>query len=288
MGLDESSSLDGGLAISRKEVIRIGALTLAVPGMGFLICLFMEAFLNLEISKLICSVINLVVVSFLAFFLLPSILGIPFGKIKTRDFNKMIGFHLPNYSWKHILLGVILAVFPLSGMLIASIMTGKYVPDFSTVTLSHLVFSLNPGIWEELFFRGVLMIVLLRYTKSLRQAAIIQVALFGVAHIKGADIHALIDVVSVMIIGAGFTYTAYKTRTLVTGILFHYLHDAFLYLVQLPSRANTSFIDDLLFYALLWSMVGLGCLITRVATEKFEVRALTELYTLESGLLLYV
>jgi len=283
MGLDESNSLDGGLAISRKEVVRIAALTLAVPGMGFLICFYMEAFLNFEISKLICSVINLVVVSFWAFFLLPNILGIPFGKVKTRDFNKLIGFHLPNYAWKHILLGVILAVFTLSGMLIASIMTGKYVLDFSTVTLSHLVFSLNPGIWEELFFRGVLMIVLLRYTKSLKQAAIIQVALFGVAHIKGADIQALIEVVSLMIMGAGFTYTAYKTRTLVTGILFHYLHDAFLFLVQLPSGAFTGFIDDILFYALLWSMVGLGCLITKVATEKFEVRASTELYTLESG-----
>jgi hypothetical protein len=283
MGLDESSSLDGGLATSRKEVVRIAALTLAVPGMGFLICFFMENFLNFEISKLICSVINLVVVSFWVFLLLPNVLGIPFGKIKTRDFNELIGFHPPNYAWKHILLGVILAVFTLSGMLIASFMTGKYVPDFSTVTLSHLVFSLNPGIWEELFFRGVLMIVLLRYTKSLRQAAIIQVALFGVAHIKGTDIQALIEVVSSMIMGAGFTYTAYKTRTLVTGILFHYLHDAFLFLVQLPSSAHTGFIDDMLFFALLWSMVGLGGLVTKVATEKFEVRASAELYTLENG-----
>jgi hypothetical protein len=287
MGLDESSSLDVGLTISRKEVVRVAALTLAVPGMGFLICFFMEAFLNLEFSKLICSVINLVVVSFFSFFLLPNILGIPFGKIKTRDFNKLIGFHLPNYAWKHILLGIILAVFTLTGMLIASIITANYVPDFSTVTLSHSVFSLNPGIWEELFFRGVLMIVLLRYTKSLRQAAIIQVALFGVAHIKGADIHALIEVVSVMIIGAGFTYTAYKTRTLVTGILFHYIHDALLFLVQLPSGTYTGFFDDVLYYALLWSMVGLGCLITKVATEKLEVRAPTELYTLESGLLVH-
>ena len=83
----------------------------------------------------------------------------------------------------------------------------------------------------------------------------------------------------------GLTYTAYKTRTLVTGIVFHYLHDALLYLVILPRGAYTGFIDNMLFYALLWSMVGLGCLITKVATEKFDVRASTELYTLESGLL---
>ena len=285
MGLDESSSLDGGLAISRKEVVRVAALTLAVPTMGFLICQLMNGFLDMEISKLTCSVINLVMVSFFAFILLPNILGVPFGKIKTRDFNKLIGFRLPNYAWKHILLGATLAVFTLSGLLISSIMTGKYVADFSKVTLSHSVFSLNPGIWEELFFRGILMVVLLRYTKSLRQAAIIQVAFFGLAHIKGADIHAMVEVVSTMIMGAGFTYTAYKTRTLVTGILFHYLHDALLYLVILPRGVSTGFIDNILFYAFLWSMVGLGCLVTKVAAEKFNVRASTELYTLESGLL---
>ena len=264
-----------------QEKVRPIALTIAFPAMGFLICLLVEMFFKIEIPKLISSIINLVVGAFAAFFLFPQVFGIPFGKIKTRDFSKRIGLYLPDSAWKHILLGVILALCTLSGMLIASILTGKYVLDCGTKTLTHLVFSLNPGIWEEVFYRGVLMMILLRFTKSFRQAAAIQVVLFGLSHAQGADIPALVEVISVMIIAIGFTYTAYKTRSLIAGIVFHYLHDAFLFFVQPPGGIYTGVVNKVLLYAILWPMVGLGCLATRFAAEKFKACASTDLYVLE-------
>ena len=263
------------------EKVRPIALTIAFPAMGFLICLLVEMFFKIEIPKLVSSIINLVVGAFAAFFLFPQVFGIPFGKIKTRDFNKRIGLYLPDSAWKHILLGVILALCTLSGMLIASILTGKYVLDCGTITLTHLVFSLNPGIWEEVFYRGVLMMILLRFTKSFRQAAAIQVVLFGLSHAQGADIPALFEVISVTIIAIGFTYTAYKTRSLIAGIVFHYLHDAFLFFVQPPGGIYAGVVGKVLLYAILWSMVGLGCLATRFAAEKFKACASTDLYVLE-------
>jgi len=266
-----------------QEKVRPIALTIAFPAMGFLICLLVEMFFKIEIPKLISSIINLVVGAFAAFFLFPHVFGVPFGKIKTRDFNKRIGLYLPDSAWKHILLGVILALCTLSGMLIASILTGKYVLDFGTITLTQSVFSLNPGIWEEVFYRGVLMMVLLRFTKSFRQAAAIQVVLFGLSHVKGADVPALFEVVSVTIIGIGFTYTAYKTRSLIAGIVFHYLHDTLLFFVQPPGGIHAGVVDKVLLYAILWAMVGLGCLATRFAAEKFKACASTDLYVLEGS-----
>ena len=264
-----------------KEKVRLIALTISFPVMGFLICLLLKMFLKIEIPKLISSIINLAVAAFAAFFLFPRVFGIPFGKIPLRNFTQKIGLHLPDSSWKHILLGVILALCTLSGMLVASILSGNDVPNFGAITLPHSVFSLNPGIWEEVFYRGVLMMVLLRLTKSLRKAAAIQIALFGFSHVKGVDIPALFEVISVTIIGIGFTYAAYKTRSLVAGIVFHYLHDAFLFFVQPPGGEYTGLLDNALFYAMLWSMVGLGCLATKFAAEKFKARALTDLYALE-------
>ena len=125
------------------------------------------------------------------------------------------------------------------------------------------------------------MMLLLRFTKSLRQAAIIQVVLFGLSHVKEVDIPSLIEVVSVMIIAIGFTYAAYKTRSLIAGIVFHYLHDAFLFFVQPPSGVYTGVVDKVLLYAILWSMVGLGCLVTQFAAEKCKACASTDLYVLE-------
>jgi len=263
------------------EKVRPIALTIAFPAMGFLICLLVEMFFKIEIPRLTSSIINLVVGAFAAFFLFPQVFGVPFGKIKTRDFNQRIGFYLPASVWKHILLGVILALCTLSGMLIAAILSGKYALDCGTITLTQLVFSLNPGIWEEVFYRGILMMILLRSTKSFRQAAAIQVVLFGLSHVKGVDIPALFEVVSVTIIAIGFTYTAYKSRSLIAGIVFHYLHDAFLFFVQPPGGTDVGVLGTVLFYTILWSMVGLGCLVTRFAAEKFGACASTDLYVLE-------
>ncbi|MDY6876564.1 MAG: CPBP family intramembrane glutamic endopeptidase [Chloroflexota bacterium] len=265
-----------------KDKVRPIALTIAFPAAGFLICLLVEMFFKIEVPKLISSIINLVVAAFATFFLFPQVFGIPFGKIKTRDFNKRIGFYLPDSAWKHILLGVILALCTLSGMLIASILTGRYALDFSTITLAQSVFSLNPGFWEEIFYRGILMMILLRLTKSLRRAAAIQVVFFGLGHVKGVDIPAMFEVISVMIIATGFTYAAYKTRSLIAGIVFHYLHDAFLFFVQPPGGVYTGVVEKALLYAILWSMVGLGCLVTKFMAEKFNVCASTDLYTLEN------
>lgn len=266
---------------SRREIFRAIVLTASFPMIGFGICLLAEVFLKIEIPRLTSSLINLLVVGFSALFLFPRVFGIPFGRTRPGDLNKRIGFHIPDLAWRHIVLGATLALCTLSGILIASMIIGGYELNFDNITLTHLVFSLNPGIWEEFFYRGILMVVLLRLTRSLKRAAVIQVVLFGLLHTRGVDVQSLIDVVSVMILGAGFTYAAYKTRTLVTGIMFHYLHDAFLFFVRLPGGVYTGLLENVVFYASLWAMVGFGCLITRFAVERFEIRAPTELYAFE-------
>jgi membrane protease YdiL (CAAX protease family) len=222
------------------------------------------------------------VVAPIAFLAFPRWLGIPFGKIELREYLKRIGFYLPGGAWKHIILGLVLAACTLSGMLMASVLMGRYAVDTSTINVPHLVFSLNPGLWEEFFYRGVLMLLLLKLTQSLRRASVIQIVLFGLMHIKGLDVWGLVDVITVMVIAAGFTFVAYKTRSLVAGIVFHYFHDALLFFVQPPEGVGSGLADNVMFHAFLWLMVGIACVITRLAAEKLGVRAPEELYTLDS------
>jgi hypothetical protein len=256
-----------------KNTVRPIALSFLAPGLGFLLVLIFEMFSKVEVPKLLSAVINLALAALFAFVLFPKLLGIPFGKVATGEFLKRLGFSFPAGGWKHVVLGLVLAACTLSGMLVASILTGTYTVDTSTVNLPHLVFSLNPALWEELFYRGVIMVVLLRATRSLKRAFAIQVVLFGLSHIKGFDAWAAVDVVSVTIIAIGATYAAYQTRSLVAGIVFHYVHDALLFLVQLPGGTRTA-----LFFGLLWAMVGIGCVITWLAANKLGVRAPTGLY----------
>lgn len=245
---------------------------------GFFLMIVLEMALDIKIPKLVSSIVNLFVGFFGVFYVLPVVNHVPFGPVPLKEYARRIGFYLPPGAWRHVLLGVVLGVCNLLGMLVASILTGRYVLDWSTINLSHLVFSLNPGIFEEIFFRGILVILLLRVTRSLWKSMLIQIIIFGLMHFKGADLISFVEVFSVMIIAIGFTYAAYKTRALLAGMVFHFLHDAFLYFVQVPEGTFIGLRENVIFYACLWSMVGLGCLIIWFAAERLHVRADRELY----------
>ena len=263
------------------EIVRPIALTWFFVAPGFLLRILLRMALDVEMPILYASVLNFALAAFGAFVIFPRLLCQPFGKIEVSKYTRRLGFYLPHNPWRHLILGVALALCTLGGMLASSILTGRYVLDWSTISLSHLVFSINPGVWEELFFRGVIMFVLLKHIKSLPRVALIQVILFGLTHIKGMDLLSWVDVVSVIILALAFTYTAYKTRTLIAGIVFHFLHDTFLYFVQVPDAAHVGFAENAGFFAALWIMAGVACLLARTAAEVLGVQADKELYQIE-------
>ena len=123
------------------------------------------------------------------------------------------------------------------------------------------------------------MIFLLKNDIPLRCAFLIQLALFGVMHFKGSSFLALFDIFSVMVVAVGFTYVAYKTNSLLAGIVFHYFYDVFVIFVQIPGGfAHASLAENTIFYGSLWLMVGIGCIITKYFVEKLGVYATEEIY----------
>jgi membrane protease YdiL (CAAX protease family) len=264
-----------------KNLVRPIALSWVFVSFGPLLAFFLEVFLDLEIPKLCSSGITFVFAAFAAFYLFPRKLKTPFGDMDLSEYLHRLGFYLPRNAWKHILLGALLAICTLSGMLIGSLLTGRYVLDWSTVDITQILFSINPGIWEEFFFRGVIMIILLGIMGSVEKAAVVQIVLFGLSHIKGTDLWSWVDVISVMVIAVGFTYTAYKTRTLIAGIVFHFLHDAFLFLPQVPGAEYIGVLENVAYFGSLWVMVGVGCMLTKFLSDRLGMKAEEELYTLE-------
>ena len=264
-----------------KNVVRPIALSWVFVSFGSLLAFFLEVFLDLEIPKLCASGITFVFAAFAAFYLFPQKLKAPFGDMDLSEYLQRLGFYLPRNVWKHVLLGFFLALLTLSGMLIGSLLTGRYELDWSTVDITQILFSINPGIWEEFFFRGVILLILLGITGSVKRAAILQIVIFGLTHIKGTDLWSWVDVISVMVIAVGFTYTAYKTRTLVAGIVFHFLHDAFLFLPQVPGSEYIGVLENVAHFGSLWVMVGVGCILTKFSSDRLGVKADEELYRLE-------
>ena len=261
-----------------KDTVRPIALAFVFTTLGFALRAVLAILLDVELSKLVASVINFVLAAVGAFYVFPKLLKQPFGPVGLGEYTRRLGFFLPRKAWKHVGLGVLLAACTLGGMLVSALLTGRYVVDWSRVSLSHIVFSLNPGVWEEFFYRGIITIVLLKRAQSVRQAALIQIGLFGLAHIKGLNLLSWVDVISVLIIAVAFSYAAYKTRALIAGIVFHFLHDVFLLFVQVPDGSSTGFAEKATFFAALWIGVAVACLLVKVATDTLGVQAQAELY----------
>jgi membrane protease YdiL (CAAX protease family) len=87
----------------------------------------------------------------------------------------------------------------------------------------------------------------------------------------------------VMVIAIAFTYAAYKTRALLAGMVFHFLHDALLFFVQVPDGVYNGLQETVIFYGILWLMVGVACFIIWYAAERFGVRGDRELYSSGPG-----
>lgn len=264
-----------------KDYVRPIALAWVAIGSGGLVSLILKMSLDIRLSKIPTSLITLVIAAFAAFVLFPKILKQPFDTAKLSQYLRQLGFCLPEGAWKHILLGIVLAACTLSGMLIGSFLTGRYAFDPNTINAAQVIFSINPGIWEEFFYRGVIMLLFLRLTGSLKRAAILQIFLFGVTHIKGVGFWDWVDVFSVMVLAVAFTYAAYKTRTLITGIVFHFVHDALLFVPQVPGGEYVGLAENHAFFGCLWGMAVLGLFLIKVASEKLGVAAEGELYSLK-------
>ena len=56
-------------------------------------------------------------------------------------------------------------------------------------------------------------------------------------------------------------------------IVFHTIHDTFLFFVQAPASDTAGAWEHVVFFAALWLMVGVACLVTRFAADRLGVRA---------------
>jgi membrane protease YdiL (CAAX protease family) len=261
------------------KIRSVGLIYLSVS-FGFGLCFLVQKIFKIDVPRSVKGVTNVAFGALAAFILFPCVLKIPFGHVSVKEFSKRLGLYpFPAGAWKHVLLGILLAACTVSGMLAGTMLTGKYHVNWQTINLSQFIFSLGPGMWEETFFRGVLMMLLLQWTKSLRTAIGMQIILFGIGHLSGIAPWDIVDSLSVMILTIGFTYTAYKTRSLLAGIVFHFFHDSLLFFPQLPGGNYSGFHDNMVFYLGLWSMVGVGCLIVKLAADTLGVRADEELYS---------
>jgi membrane protease YdiL (CAAX protease family) len=173
---------------------------------------------------------------------------------------------------RNVLLGVLMAVLTLSSILLASLLTKHFVLDWSFVPALRWVKGLTRGVWEEVFFRGIMLAILMRFYGQ-RKAVLWMTTIFALVHLDIMDVtlEGVVDVVSIFFIGLLFAYLVLKTGSLLPAIVFHYVHDIFVLLVQNTPGANEP-MASLLLYGFLWAALAVGAVLTKYMVERWPAR----------------
>jgi membrane protease YdiL (CAAX protease family) len=203
-----------------------------------------------------------------ALWVTPRILGLPNARKPFREFALDIRLLPVSPVARNVALGLLMAALTLGAILLASLLTRHFVLDWGLVPPVRWVKGLTRGVWEEVFFRGIALAILMRFMRR-RTAVLTMTAIFAVVHLDVADltIAGVVDVVSIFFMGLLFVYLVLKTGSLLPAIVFHYVHDIFVYLVQNAPGAPEPRASILL-YAFLWAALAAGAALTRVIVRR--------------------
>ncbi len=199
----------------------------------------------------------------------PFVLGLPHRKKPFREFCYDIRLLPVRPLTRNILIGLLMAALTLGAILLASILTKHFVLDWSIVTPLRLVKGLTRGVWEEVFFRGIALAVLIRLYGT-KKGVLWSTFIFAVVHFNAGNVTVehIVDIVSIFFMGLLFAYITLKTGSLLPAIVFHYVHDIFVYLVQNAPGADPMRFSIYL-YGLLWVALALGAFITKAIVERW-------------------
>ena len=206
----------------------------------------------------------------LALYLMPYVLGLPNGRKSLREYSQDIRLLPMRPMGRNILIGLLMAALTLGSIYLASLLTGQFALNWSLVPPVRWVKGLTRGIWEEVFFRGIILVLFMRVFPR-RRAIISSTFLFAVAHLNpmAINLEHIVDVVSIFLMGLLFTYLVLKTGSLLPAIVFHYVHDIFVLLVQNTPGADET-LASVLLYAFLWIALMLGAFLTKTIVERWS------------------
>ena len=179
--------------------------------------------------------VNLGFFSALVFLVIPRLLKLPRGKLPFREYLQAVGLRTGGSLGRIVILAlscsVIFAVSQLCGSLIYyAVHPGRYTLDISRHGLLDPG-CITAGVFEEIVMRGVIVTLLLGVF-SRRKAVVVSAGIFGGFHLlnllnPGANtVWVLAQVVWAFGLGIMYAYLFITTRSILPGILIHYLVNA--------------------------------------------------------------
>ncbi len=259
-----------GKRISSGEKDLYYGIQMAIPMLIYVIALISPMFIGLVVEvdgkDYLATSVKFLILALACFYLIPLVIGIPTRKAGFMNLVT-IGLLRVKVSLKDVLLGIGLGLLSLTFMWLGTYIVSGTAFELQGIDPKQIYFSLVPGIFEEVIFRGFIMIALIRTYKSYKKAMAFQVFLFAISHVGDLSLWGIIDVLTVSIIAIALTYIVFRTGHLYTAIIVHFIHDAFLFVVQKPGGVYEGTYENLVFYGAVWVGMIVIMLVTKAFTE---------------------
>lgn len=187
--------------------------------------------------------LKLIFAAVLIIFIIPFLLHLPNGKVSLNEYRKDI--QLKNEAIaRNIGLGILCTVIFLMVTLIYPILSGAFVLDLNRIfgypiaSTGNLqgydgwfgfIRYINAGIWEEMIFRGIILILLLK-KYPIKETIVISSLIFASLHVVNIfwnpDVFGLIgQIIFTLAFGVTCAYLITKTNNLIPAMTLHYLHN---------------------------------------------------------------
>ncbi len=211
-----------------------------------------------------------ILLGLLWFLIVPLVFKIPQKYESLKHFFRDIKLSKAKPIFLTIGLGLITAAITIGCISLSSTIATINGGDFTVNAKQYfqesgflIYYSLIPGFWEEIAFRGVILVLLLKVYSRTR-AIIIDGLVFGFFHLVNMlilGVYTLETIVPVLFqvlfasaLGIFFAYMCVKTNSLLPGIICHYLIDAFV-IMFLPGTTPNFYI-----FLTTHALIGIGVL----------------------------
>jgi len=148
---------------------------------------------------------------------MPFILGLPNGRKPLTEYMKDIRLKTESSLFQDITIGVISAGLLLTSLILSSVITVNFYFEVDKILAEQVIESLTHGIWEEVYFRGVILVLCIRVLRKQWLALVMAAAVFSAIHFD------LDNFFRLSLIGFLWGYMTVKTNSLLPAIISHTL-----------------------------------------------------------------
>ena len=199
----------------------------------------------------------------LAFFVIPSLLGLLNGRVSFAQYANHIYLRVPDHPGRQILGGILSGVVLagslwLTNLLVNHFFAGALLFTWQKLNAYQVVDAVIHGFWEEVFFRGIVLALLLRRSRTPIGAMTLAALVFALLHLNAFHLLRL------FCMGMLWIVLTVQAKSLLPAALSHMVYNVLIDLI--PPQVPPGEVFSWLF---LWqALVALVCLLGIVLARK--------------------